>query len=57
MKPTPVENPRIASLSPSCMDWIGLNNVQKSDKEMAEMLCGNRLFEGSEPIAHCYCGH
>jgi serine/tyrosine/threonine adenylyltransferase len=26
-------------------------------KEYAELLSGNRLFEGSEPISHNYCGH
>ena len=25
--------------------------------ESAEYLCGNRILPGSEPAAHCYCGH
>ena len=25
--------------------------------EFVEYMCGNRLLPGSEPAAHCYCGH
>lgn len=48
------------------MKWIGLEmpKLDSNDdfqtatgRELAELLSGNRLFEGSEPFAHCYCGH
>ena len=63
--PTPLENVRVGSLSEPCMKWIGLkmpkldqgSKASGEAKELAELLSGNKLFEGSEPFAHCYCGH
>lgn len=57
--PTPLDNVRIGSLSKDCMNWIGLGAVAEdtSNGTLADLLCGNRLFEGSNPISHCYCGH
>ena len=31
--------------------------VNAEAKELAELLSGNKLFEGSQPFSHCYCGH
>ncbi len=37
---------------------IGLSNHEQVDqKQLAEVLCGNTLMEGSEPLSHCYAGH
>ena len=41
------------------MKWAGIQ-MPKSENErkwLAERLSGNQLFEGSDPLAHCYCGH
>jgi uncharacterized protein YdiU (UPF0061 family) len=57
--PTELANVRIASLSPACFEWLGVEMPQTEDekKAAAELLSGNVLFEGSEPFSHCYCGH
>lgn len=41
------------------MKWVGLAEPQTEvqSKSLAERLSGNELFEGSDPLAHCYCGH
>ena len=52
VKPTPLDNVRIGSLSVPCMKWIGMQNFKDP-----EVLSGNKLLEGSKPISHCYCGH
>jgi uncharacterized protein YdiU (UPF0061 family) len=43
------------------MKWIGLGAYSTKEKcsntRLAELLCGNMLFQGSNPISHCYCGH
>lgn len=42
------------------MKWIGLHKdiYSKEDKNiLAELLSGNKKFNQSIPISHCYCGH
>lgn len=57
--PTPLEQVQIVSMSKPAMEWLGMpiptSMVEK--QWLAERLSGNELFEGSEPFAHCYCGH
>jgi len=55
---------RIGALSETCMKWVGLTPPQVTSKtmlsdseELARLLSGSQLFEGSDPISHCYCGH
>ena len=58
--PTKLKNVSLSCLSSSCMKWIGLHkeNYSKEDKKLlAELLCGNKIFNQSIPISHCYCGH
>jgi uncharacterized protein YdiU (UPF0061 family) len=57
--PTPLTNPKLISLSKPCATFLGLD-YQKALEEKettAEYLSGNKILEGSIPIAHCYCGH
>ncbi|TNV81379.1 hypothetical protein FGO68_gene17630 [Halteria grandinella] len=57
--PTPVKNPYIASLSESALNIIGLKKATLLDNKQlyADYLSGNRLFPGSLPLSHNYCGH
>lgn len=57
--PTPVQSPVIVAVSPAALREIGLSEAAARDNEasFAEYFSGNRLFIGSEPAAHCYCGH
>jgi len=54
----------VAVLSDSCMDLVGLGDWKDLDKhgseersELAELLSGGKLFEGSQPLSHCYAGY
>ncbi|CAF1394016.1 unnamed protein product, partial [Didymodactylos carnosus] len=55
VKPTPVKNPKLVACSSDALRLIGINN--QNERELAEIFSGNRLLPGSEPAAHCYCGH
>lgn len=60
--PTPLKNPKIGALSQPALELIGLSKeeILQSEAlklEYAELLSGNRLFEGGNPISHNYCGH
>ena len=62
MTPTPLESPRIAALSPSALELIGLDASQilldeKTKMEFGEFLSGNKIMPGSIPLSHNYCGH
>eukprot|EP01034_Spumella_vulgaris_P034182 gene34182-42145_t len=51
-----VKNPVLVAKSQSALDLIGLTpNID--DSELAEYLSGNKIIPGSQPAAHCYCGH
>lgn len=52
--PTPVQNPRVVALSQPALALLGL---QLEEEEAALYFSGNRLLPGSQPAAHCYCGH
>ncbi|XP_060100776.1 protein adenylyltransferase SelO, mitochondrial [Heteronotia binoei] len=63
VRPSPVRNPRLVALSPPALALLGVREP-RTPREEAELeaeaaLCfsGNRLLPGSEPAAHCYCGH
>eukprot|EP01113_Clastostelium_recurvatum_P039162 TRINITY_DN5950_c0_g1_i3.p1 TRINITY_DN5950_c0_g1~~TRINITY_DN5950_c0_g1_i3.p1 ORF type:complete len:635 (-),score=138.59 TRINITY_DN5950_c0_g1_i3:30-1868(-) len=55
--PTPVKNPRLVATSREALQWIGLDEAQVNRPEFVEYFAGNKVLPGSEPAAHCYCGH
>eukprot|EP00744_Colponema_vietnamica_P013158 GILI01018458.1.p1 GENE.GILI01018458.1~~GILI01018458.1.p1 ORF type:complete len:696 (-),score=147.99 GILI01018458.1:178-2265(-) len=56
--PTPLDNPRLGCLSSSALSLLDLDVSQVSSDPQAPLyLSGNRVMPGSEPFAHCYCGH
>lgn len=55
--PTPVDNPIVVAYSPSAMALLDLPVTELNRKEFAVYFSGNKLLPGSEPAAHCYCGH
>lgn len=56
--PQPLEKPRFVAVSGPAMALLGLSAEEVwSDPLGAEYLSGSRLMPGSEPAAHCYCGH
>ncbi|OCT89072.1 hypothetical protein XELAEV_18017693mg [Xenopus laevis] len=57
VRPSPLLNPKLVALSRSALALLGLRVGEEDEKEAAEYFSGNRLLPGSEPAAHCYCGH
>lgn len=58
--PTPLRNPRLVAMSLPALALLGLEAAELEEREEAEAalyFSGNRLLPGSEPAAHCYCGH
>ncbi|KAG9490110.1 hypothetical protein GDO78_005805 [Eleutherodactylus coqui] len=55
VQPTPVQNPSVVALSRPALALLGLQ--LEDEEEAALYFSGNRLLPGSQPAAHCYCGH
>jgi len=58
MKPTPVIKPRFVAVSDKALSLLGLSGAEVSSDPLGpEYLSGSRVMPGSQPAAHCYCGH
>ncbi|XP_074652979.1 protein adenylyltransferase SelO, mitochondrial-like isoform X2 [Tubulanus polymorphus] len=58
LRPTPVEKPKtVAYCSNAMRTLLDLPESELERPEFAEYFSGNKLLPGSEPAAHCYCGH
>ncbi|GCC33996.1 hypothetical protein chiPu_0012469 [Chiloscyllium punctatum] len=61
VRPAPVQRPRLVACSLPALGLLGLqgDELQGSvqEQELADYFSGNRELPGSEPAAHCYCGH
>lgn len=55
--PTPVINPQMVAMSPSAMSLLDLSPADMETGEAVQYFSGNKIMEGSEPAAHCYCGY
>ena len=53
----PVKNPTTVALSPAALELLEISEVEASRGKFAEYFSGSKLLPGSEPAAHCYCGH
>ncbi|XP_054911445.1 selenoprotein O2 isoform X2 [Poeciliopsis prolifica] len=54
----PLLRPRLVALSQPALSLLGLTVQAVQDDPLApEYLSGSRALPGSEPAAHCYCGH
>ncbi|KAM4615563.1 selenoprotein O2 [Polymixia lowei] len=54
----PLVNPTFVAVSQSALALIGLSTQDVlSDPFGPEYFSGSKLLPGSEPAAHCYCGH
>jgi len=56
LDPTPVRSPRLTVLNEPLAEALGLN-VDALRQEGAEVLAGNRIPAGAEPLAQAYAGH
>lgn len=57
VNPTPVENPKLVAYSRSALSLLDLSEDIVENEEFVESFAGNKILPGSEPAAHCYCGH
>ena len=55
--PTPAGRPRLVRLNTALAGFLGLDSDALSSSEGMEILSGNRIAEGSEPLAMAYAGH
>jgi uncharacterized protein YdiU (UPF0061 family) len=57
LPPTPVAEPRLVKLNTALASELGLDAALLTSPPGVEMLAGNRIAEGSSPIALAYAGH
>lgn len=58
VKPQPLTKPRFVAVSHKALALLGLNGEEVMNDPLGpEYLSGSKVMPGSEPAAHCYCGH
>ncbi|XP_019749594.1 selenoprotein O1 [Hippocampus comes] len=58
VQPQPLTNPRLVAVSQEALALLGLNGDEVTEDPLApDYLSGSKVMPGSEPAAHCYCGH
>jgi uncharacterized protein YdiU (UPF0061 family) len=57
VRPTPVREPRLVKLNAALAAELGIDGPALATREGAEILAGNRIPEGAEPLALAYAGH
>jgi uncharacterized protein YdiU (UPF0061 family) len=57
VNPTPVSAPRLIKVNVELARNLGLNPEELASPNGVEILAGNRVAEGSEPLAEAYAGH
>lgn len=57
LPPTPVSAPRLVKLNEALARELGLDPTWLASSEGVEVLAGNRIAEGSQPLAQAYAGH
>jgi uncharacterized protein YdiU (UPF0061 family) len=55
--PTPVAAPRLVKINVELAQSLGLDPDALASEQGVEILAGNRVAEGSEPLAQAYAGH
>lgn len=55
--PEKVSRPHLIYFNAKFAKELGLNYSQKDEKEIAEVFSGNKIVDGSEPLAQAYAGH
>ncbi|MBF0175786.1 MAG: YdiU family protein [Magnetococcales bacterium] len=57
LRPTVVNSPELVILNHALLEELGLRVAGSDDAACAQLFSGNRLPEGSEPLAQAYAGH
>ncbi len=56
LSPTPVSKPELIAFNKDLADVLGISAVG-DDTDLAEIFSGNKMVDGSEPLAQLYSGH
>jgi uncharacterized protein YdiU (UPF0061 family) len=59
VEPAPLAGARLVVAAPEALALLGVADAgaELARADAADLLCGNARLPGSEPAAHCYCGH
>ena len=57
LNPTPVATPRLVKVNVELAQFLGLDPDALASEQGAKILAGNRVADGSEPLAIAYAGH
>ncbi len=57
VKPQPLSDPHLVSFSPVMAELLDIDEAELNSPEFVEIFSGNRLVNGSNPIAMIYSGH
>lgn len=58
VKPQPLTKPRFVAVAHGALSLLGLSGEEVMNDHLGpEYLSGSKVMPGSEPAAHCYCGH
>ena len=57
LNPTPVAAPRLVKVNVELARELGLDADALANEQGVEILAGNRVAEGAEPVALAYAGH
>ena len=57
LNPTPVTDPQLVKLNVALAQSLGLDPDALASRQGVEILVGNRVAEGAEPLAIAYAGH
>lgn len=55
--PTPLLNPKLVGHSLPALSLLDLPSSEVAREDFVQYFGGNKILPGSEPAAHCYCGH
>lgn len=54
---TPVKNPQLVHYSKEALELLDINPMEIDKIDLVQYFSGNKILPGSQPAAHCYCGH
>lgn len=55
--PVPVKSPKLELFNESLSESLGMDVIENEIEELAEILSGNKILQGSKPLAQAYAGH
>ncbi len=57
LSPTPVKAPQLIRFNAPLADELGIDHTHCSAQDIADILAGNTVPNGADPLAMAYCGH